>query len=124
MVRISVVALLLVSGLTFDAAASERPGNASDNAKKIRAYLETVGFNNPRITQLSNVVNERVEQDENGRYLRLAEERFEHSRMVLHYEMKPKIGIRQMQLKYQPDNSHSEVAISTQGAIYSYRFHF
>lgn len=117
------MALLLVGLSTGNAVAGDDgPRNASKSrkAEKINAYLEKLGLNNPAIKNFTSSVNERIEGD----YLRLAEERYDVGRVVLLFEIDPHISAKQLQLKFQPDNSNMEYTLSTRGAIASYRFEF
>ena len=117
-----IVALLLISGLGNDAAAEEGLKETSkDKAKKVRAYLEAIGINNPKIVEFTSTVGERME----GRNLRLAEQQLESGRLVLHYRATPKIGIKQMELKFQPNYSkNTEFVVSTHGVMYQYKYNF
>ena len=115
------IALLLVSGLiAHPAAADERLKKPTKKGEKINAYLESMGINNPEILAFTSAVSERVE----GRYLRVTEEQFDTGRLVLHYRMQPKVSIRQLELKFQPEGYESELVATNHSFMvhYTYRF--
>ncbi len=116
------VALLLVSGLFNSAAAGDdlKQIKASKKAKAINAYLEKVGLNNPLIVNLAQGVNARME---NGA-LRLAEEKFAAGRMVLLYDVGGGFGTKQLQLKFQSNNSNVEYIATPKSVMMHYRFSF
>ncbi|MDX2074574.1 MAG: hypothetical protein SFX19_09480 [Alphaproteobacteria bacterium] len=115
------VALLLVSGLGNDAAAADGLKDPSRKESKLKSYLETVGINNPKILAFTSGVASRME----GKNLRLAEEKFESGRIVLHYRMEPKISTRQFELKFQPtDSKRSEIVATTKSVMYQYKWEF
>lgn len=115
-------ALLLVSGLVNGAAAGDDLNKikASKKAKAVSLYLEKLGFNDSRVKRLTNELNERLEGD----YLRLGEEKFEYGRVVLFFEVEPRVTSKQIQLKFQPDNSNFEYTASTRGLMVNYRYEF
>lgn len=117
------MALLLVSGLTHSAAAAETDDleRSAKKAKKIHAYLQSIGINNPQILEFTSTVSQRME----GRYLRVAEERFENGRLVLHYKAQPKISTRQLELKFQPaDMPHTEFVATTRSLMWQHKYNF
>ena len=121
MKMIQFVVALLLTGLGNDAAASVRPDTASQKkAAKINAYLDAIGINNPKIKQFANTIGTRMEK---GR-LRLAEQRFDHGRLVLTFQMQPRIHSEKLELKYQPDNSRFEYTATPKGAMVRFRWEF
>jgi hypothetical protein len=116
------VALLLVSGLLNGAAAGDdlKQIKASKKAKAINAYLEKIGLNNPHILKLAQGVNARME---NGA-LRLAEQKYEKGRVVLLYDVGRGFGTKQLQLKFQPDNSNFEYTATPKSIMMNYSFSF
>lgn len=122
MFRNVTVALLLTTCLVSHAVAAEEAiTETSQKARKLNAYLDNVGINNPAIREIVSEFSARKE----GKYLRLGEERFESgSRIVMHYKMQPKIGLKQMQLKYQSSDQKTEVMFSTKAVMYNYKWSF
>jgi hypothetical protein len=117
------VALLLVSGLANGAAADQEGPKepSSKKVKKLHAYLESIGLNDPAIIKFTESVSGRME----GRYLRLTEHELSHGRIVLHYKAEPKISTRQMELKYQPKFAPgTEFVGTTRSAMIQYRYSF
>jgi hypothetical protein len=122
MFGIVTVALLLVLCLMTPetAAAQEATTETSQKARALDLYLDRAGINNPAVRKLVNEFSARKE----GRFLRLGEERFDAGRVVLHYKLQPKIGLKQMQLKYQSTDQRSEIALSTRSLMYNYKWSF
>ena len=115
--------LLLISGLGNSAAAHEGPKHPSKDkkAEKVGAYLNSIGINNPRITSFVSTVSERVE----GKNLRVTEHHFENGRLVLHYQMRPKLSTRQLELKFQPANyPNTEFVASRRSIMLHHRWDF
>lgn len=121
MKKVLVVALLL-SGLTHNAAASVRPDDAASNTKatKLNAYLKKVGLNSPQVLAIIGTVSGRMEDG----HLRIAEEKFKKSRVVLHYKMEPRISAKQLQLKYQPYDSNVEYVATPKSLMVHYGWEF
>lgn len=115
------VALLLISGLVTEAAANEGLKKSQEKAKKVQAYLQSIGINDPAILEFTSTIGQRME----GRYVRIAEERYESGRLVLHYSAKPKMSIRQLELKFQPtDLPHSEIVATTRSLMWNHKYQF
>jgi len=117
------VALLLITGLANEAAAQDGLNDPSGNkkAEKINAYLDSIGITNPRIQKFTSTINERME----GKNIRLAEEHFESGRLVLHYQARPKISIRQMELKFQPVSTpNTEYTATKRSLMMKYKYSF
>jgi len=116
------VALLLISGLANNAAADDGLKDPSEKkVKKINAYLDAVGINNPRIQEFTSTVSGRMEKG----YLRIAEDHYDHGRIVLHYKAEPRISTRQLELKYQPISSpNTQFVATTRSAMMQYKLNF
>lgn len=115
------LALLLISGLGHNAVADTGQEKSSKKMQKVAAYLATIGINNPKIIAFTSTIGERIEED---KQLRLTEEHFDTGRLVLHYKMRPKLSTRQMQLKFQPYESHSEFTATTNSLMWNYKYNF
>lgn len=117
------LALLMFAGMANTAAAEEptKVKDPSKRAAKINAYLDTIGINHPSIREFVNTAGSRIE----GKNLRLAESHIEgYGRIVLHYQMKPKISSRQLELKFQPYNSNMEFTATRKSALITYTYKF
>ncbi len=114
--------LLLISGLANNAAAQDGLKDTSkDKAKKIHAYLEGVGINNPKILAFTSTIGSRIE----NKKIRLAEQQFESGRLVLHYAARPKLSTRQLELRFQPTYSkNTEFVATTRSVMYNYKWSF
>lgn len=116
------VALLLVSGLANDAAADEGQESRLDKkAKKINAYLEKLGINDPEIVQFVATVSERVEDKK----FRIHAEEFEYGKVTFSYQARPKISSRQFEIRYVPNFvDNTEVVASKRSAMINYSYKF
>ncbi len=116
------VALLLVSGLFNSAAAGDdlKQIKAYKKAKAINAYLEKIGLNNPYILSLAQGVNARMEKGA----IRLAEQRYKTGRVVFFYDVSNGLGTKQLQLKFQPNNSNFEYTATPKSIMMNYSFSF
>lgn len=98
-----------------------RRDKAERRAKKINAYLNSLGINHPYISEFVSTAGERVE----GRYLRLTEYHIEgEGRIVLHYRMRPKISSKLLELKYQPYDSKTEYVATRESLMMYYKYEF
>lgn len=119
---IATMMLLLISGMSTNAAAQDGLKNTSkDKANKIHAYLEAIGVNNPKILAFTSSIGNRMEDKK----IRLAEQHFESGRLVLHYAARPKISTRQLELRFQPTYSkNTEFVATTRSMMYNYNWSF
>jgi hypothetical protein len=120
-----VTALLLTIALTGNAAAADSTigpeSKASKKAKKLHAYLDVIGMNDPRIVNFIQKVDANMEDGQ----LKLYENKMEYGRMVLLYEAKPSISSKNIQLKFQPTNyPHTEVIMTTKSVMINYHYEF
>ncbi len=133
---LAVVAALLLIQLTIIlcvAAAAENPehldkyANAPIKQKKVEkllAMLRSIGISDPQITSFANEINERHKDG----YFMLREERIEtpmsEGNLTLRYATDRGVGIRQLELNYSPDDSHTEYSIRSNSAMVTYKLHF
>jgi hypothetical protein len=116
----SVVAALLLICLAGMAAAAETNEHASRNAEKILTILNSVGINDPQITQFIG----RVDSHIHDKYLDLSEERMMGGNLSFRYNMNNGISTRQLELMYTPDDSHIQAIAKTDGITVNYKLKF
>ena len=129
-----VAALLLIQPTIIGvAAAAEDPEHLDKYAgaplkqkkvEKLLAMLRTLGISDPQITSFANEINDR---HKNG-YFMLRQERIEtpmsEGNLTLRYATDRGVGIRQLELNYTPDDSHTEYSVRTNAAMVTYKLHF
>jgi hypothetical protein len=115
-----VAALLLTGQANVAVAAEEDKPQHSKNAVKVLATLDMLGINNKEIRDMLTAVDSRIEKG----YLNLAEEQVMGGRLLLHYKLSGKQGIKQLELMYTPKDSNAEVRASTRGVMFNYKLKF
>ena len=129
-----VAALLLVKPIEISvAAAAEKPehftqhANANHKQKKadkIIAMLKTLGISDPEVTSLVNEINTRSKDG----YFMLREERIStgitSGTLTVRYATKAKIGTKQLELLYAPDNSNTQYSVRTNAVMVNYKLNF
>ena len=129
-----VAALLLVKPIEISvAAAAENPEHFTQHANanlkqkkadKILAILRTLGISDPEVTSLVNEINTRSKDG----YFMLREERIEtgitSGTLTVRYATKAKIGTKQLELLYAPDNSNTEYSVRTNAVMVNYKLNF
>lgn len=115
-----VAALLLTGQANVAVAAEEDKPQHSKNAVKVLATLDMLGINNKEIRDMLTAVDSRIEKG----YLNLAEEQVMGGRLLLHYKLSGKQGIKQLELMYTPKDSNTEVRASTRGVMFNYKLKF
>lgn len=115
-----VVAALLLTGHASEAAAAAAK-HTSKKAAKVIATLEMLGIKNKHINHLVEEVDKRVD----GKYLRISEDTLMGGPVVLRYHMGSKMGIKQLELHYQPaKDSKFSVSAHTDSVMINYRYEF
>ncbi len=129
-----VAALLLIQpAITGVATAADSPEHFDKYAdatlkqkkvEKLLAMLRSLGISDPQITSFANEINERHKDG----YFMLHQERIEtpmsNGSLTLRYATEGKIGIRQLELNYTPDNSHTEYSLRSNAAMVKYKLRF
>lgn len=129
-----VAALLLIQPTKISvAAAADIPEQSHKYAdaplkqkkvEKLLAMLRTLGISDPEITSLANEIDERHKDG----YFMLRQERIEtpmsNGNLTLRYATEGKIGIKELELNYTPDNSHTEYSLRSNAAMVTYKLHF
>lgn len=125
-----VAALLLIQPIkTSVAAAAENPehftkhANASlkqKKAEKLLLMMKSIGISDPNLTSLVNEINDR---SKNG-YLMLREEKMSGGTLSLRYAIEPKINVKQLELLYVPENSHTEYSVRSNAVMVNYKLKF
>jgi hypothetical protein len=115
-----VAALLLTGQANVAVAAEEEKPQHSKNAVKVLATLDMLGINNKEIRDMLTAVDSRIEKG----YLNIAEEKVMGGRLLLHYKLSGKQGIKQLELMYAPEDSNAEVRASTRGVMFNYKLKF
>lgn len=131
MKRVSVVvaALLLVMIENHVAVAVEPPehkskyANANLKQKKVEKILEmlrSIGISDPRITKFANEIDNRRRDG----YFLLYEEQTTVGNLSLRFVTEGKIGIKQLELHYAPEDSHMQYSIRKNAAMVNYKYNF
>ncbi len=118
--RALVVAALLLTGSVRVAVAAEEPEHQSKNARKIVVMLASMGISHPDVVGLVQTVDNHM--DKGG--LRIAEERFGDNTAILRYRPQNGLGLKNMELKFTPDNSNFEITAHTNSVRINYGFKF
>jgi len=115
-----VVALLLLSMVGNQAQAAETPEHQSKNARKILHVLGTIGINDPQVKSFISGIDKNVKDG----YLQLHEEKIAGGTLTLHYELKPGVTSKQIELKFVPDNSNWVATARPKEVMVRYNYKF
>ncbi|MEK6745649.1 MAG: hypothetical protein AABY33_01270 [Pseudomonadota bacterium] len=128
-ISVVVAALLLVMIENHVAVAAEnlehksKYANANLKQKKVDKILEmlrSIGISDPEITKLANEIGNR----RGDGYFLLHEEQITGGNLSLRYVTEGKIGIKQLELHYAPENSNMQYSVRKNAAMMNYRLNF
>lgn len=129
------VLAIVAAFLLFDpieasvATAAEKPEHLTTNAsvaskqKKVEKFLmmlKAIGLSDPALTEVIYTVESRTK---NG-YLMLHQEDIADGVLSLGYKLQPKIGAKQLELKYTPKDSNFEYKAHTNSVMLEYKMKF
>lgn len=128
-----VAALLLAFIITNVATAAENPEHftkladakfKSKKSEKILKMIKAVGISDPDITNLVNQMDERTKDG----YLTLHQEKIDGGTLggtlSLRYELHSGVKVKQLELRYAPDNSNMEYTARKSAVMANYKFKF
>jgi hypothetical protein len=92
----------------------------SKKAQRTIVMLSALGLAHPLVTEMVYEVDGRTK---NG-YFMLHEERYAEGQVSLRYQLVPKIGIKQLELRYAPDESNVEYTVRSNAVMVNYRLAF
>lgn len=119
--RTLVVALLLLAMMQSPVAAAENtPERQSKNARKILVFLGSIGINDPDVKKFISRADSHIK---NG-YLTLSEERMAGGTLTLHYQLSNGIGVKNVELKFAPDNSNWQATARKDQVMVRYQYKF
>ncbi len=133
---LAVVAALLLGQVAIInvAAAVEIPGNPGPEylskdtnashkqkkAEKLLGMMKSVGISDSGIARLVNEVDANTKDGQ----LMLYKNEVAGGKISLRYEFNPDMNNKKLGLFYQPENSHTEYSVHTNGAMVRYKFKF
>jgi hypothetical protein len=115
-----VVAALLLTSFSQVAIAAEKTEHQSNNAHRVIIVLDSMGVNNPTIRDFIGHIDDHIQDG----YLTLSEQKVMNGKLMLHYQLNGKIGSKQLEMKFTPDNSHMEYTATSHQIMATYTIHF
>ena len=94
--------------------------HTSKKARKVLVLLRAIGVNDPDVMEFVQGVDARSQDG----YLTLHEEKLESGSLKLGYAMEGKVGIKQMELRYEPEDSHMTYSARPTGVLAQYKVKF
>lgn len=118
--RLLVVAALLLTGTAKAATAADEPEHVSDDARQVLVLLGHMGIESSELKEFAEYVDQKVY---NKRF-HIAEERMMDGTLQLNYRLSGGVGIKQMELRFTPDDSRIEATASTDRVMVRYKIEF
>jgi hypothetical protein len=88
--------------------------------RKVEILLGQLGLNSKEVMKLVSEVDARVDKG----YLRLAEERVPGGTLTLHYDLSGGVRAKQIELKFQPDDSNWQATARPNAVMVEYKYKF
>ena len=117
-----VVPALLLSAFMGTAAAAEdkETEHHSKNARKALIVLNAMGLDHPEMLNLVKSVDNNIKDG----YLLLSERRAMGGTLTLHYELSGGVTAKQLELRFQPEDSRLVYTARPNAAMVNYKYNF
>lgn len=118
--KLLVVAALLLTNPVAVAQAADSPGQKSKHARPALVLLGQLGINNAEITEFVSYVDQKID---NGK-LHIAQQKQFGASFELNYKLSGGVGIKQLELRYAPENSNFEATANREALMVNYKFNY